>query len=44
MLFYHRLIEAFKFAFANRNELGDEDFYNMDSVNNYYYLLFFKPN
>lgn len=31
-LFYHRLIETFKFAFAHRAQLGDPFRYNLDQV------------
>ena len=32
ILFYHRLLESYKFAFANRMHLGDDRFDNVSEV------------
>ena len=31
-LFYHRLVESFKHAYAKRSKFGDEEFINMKPV------------
>ena len=40
VLFYHRITEAFKFAFARRSELGDKEFTAIQNVSWVYHFLF----
>lgn len=39
-LFYHRLIESFKHAFAHRAQLGDENTENIIKVITYQFIYF----
>ena len=32
LLAYHRIVEAYKFAYARRSSLGDEDYVDMEPV------------
>ena len=43
-LFYHRLIEAFKFAYAKRSELGDPLKINITEVMNTQVYICFDKN
>ena len=39
-LTYHRITEAFKFGFARRSELGDDDFVDVEEVRDINRLFF----